>query len=86
MDDVHTTHRTAGIVEEPLLGVIVLRVDVVRVLLVQLGDDVIDNGGGVIGVSIDSPLGEVVQVFDVEEVEALEVLLDQVDDGAQYAN
>ena len=63
MDDVHTTHRAAGIVEEPLLGIIVLRVDIVGMLLVQLGDDIVDDGGGIIGVRVDCPLGEVLQML-----------------------
>lgn len=83
MDDVHTTHRTAGIVEDPLLGDIVLGVDVLGVLLVQLGDDVVHNRGGITRVGVDAALGELMEVLLVEDIELLQVLLEKVDNRAE---
>lgn len=81
MDDVHAAHRTAGIVEEPLLSNVPLGVDVVGVVLVQLGDNVLDDLGGVVAVGLDAAQGQVVQFVGPEDVEALEVALQQVVDG-----
>lgn len=79
MDDVHGAHGAAGIVEDPVL----LEVDVLRVPLAQLRDDVADNGPGVVAVGVDGALGHVVQVLRVKDVEAVEILLDHPDDRRQ---
>ena len=86
MYDVHAPHGAARIVEKPLVRVVMAGVDVLGVLLVQLGHDVLDDGGGVVGVGGDSALGEVLELVHVEEVELLEVLLEQVYDRAQQAH
>lgn len=85
MDDVHAAHGAASIVEHPLLLDVPLRVDVGRVVLVQLGDDVLDDLGGVVAVGRDAALREAVQLVEPEDVELLEVLLDQVHNRRQQA-
>lgn len=52
---------------------------------VQLVDDVAHYGAGVVAVGGDAALGQIVQVAGVEDVEGLEVLLEEVDDGAEEA-
>lgn len=74
MDDVHGAHRTAGVVEEPLL----LGVDVARVLLVELGDDVVDYRRHVAAMGLDGARLQVAQVLQIENVELVEVLLHDV--------
>lgn len=69
MDDIHGTHRTASIVKHPfLLGAQVLRAD----LLLQLGDNEVDNGAGVIAMSLDRALRKIMQVLGVEDVELVQ--------------
>lgn len=76
MDEVHAAHGTAGIVEHPLVGVVVaVGVDVLRVPLGELPHDVIDDGARVVAVGPYAALGEVVQLVHLEDVEALEVAL-----------
>ena len=84
--DVHAAHSAAGIVEEPLVRVVMMGVDLVRVLLVQLGGKEADDSGSVVRVGGDGALGEVLELVHVEEVELLEVLLEQVYDRAQQAH
>ena len=79
MDDVHGAHGTAGVVEDPVL----LEVDVRRVALAQLVDDVPDDAARVVAVGRDGARRQVVQVRRVEDVEAVEVLLDHPDDRGQ---
>ncbi len=83
VDDVHGAHGAAGVVEDPLLVV----VDVARQadLAAQLVDDEVDDGARVVAVGGDAPLGDIVQLVRLEDVEALEVLVEQVVDGSQGA-
>lgn len=68
MDNVHGTHSTAGIVENPFLFLVH---ELAGNLLVQLGDDVVDNGASVISVSCNGALGDIVQLTRFEDVELL---------------
>lgn len=90
VDEVHAAHGTAGVVENPFLGHVPLGVDVGRVALLQLGDDGLDDLGGVVAAGLDAALGDVVQLLDAEDVEALEVALehvhDRVEDADQHAD
>lgn len=86
MDEIHAAHGAAGIVEHPLVRVIMsVGVDVVRVSLGKLPDDVIDDGAGVVAMSLDAAQGEVVQLVRLEYVEALEVLLQEIEEGREDA-
>ena len=77
MDDVHGAHCTAGIVKNPfLLLVHVLAGN----LLVQLRDDVVDHGAGVVTMSCNGTLREVMQVVGLEDVELLET---RIEDGVE---
>lgn len=82
MNDVHGTHSTTGIVENPFL----VLVEVVSGdLLVQLGDNEVHHRTGVIAMSLDGALGEVVQLFGIEDVELLktsvEIAVQRSEDG-----
>lgn len=81
MDDVHGTHRTTGVVKHPfLLGAQVLRAH----LLLQLGDNEVDHGTGVIAVFLDRALREIVQMLRVEDVELVQARVEvAVDSGEQ---
>src|SRR3569833_118051 len=81
VDDVHSTHGAAGIVEEPLL----IEVDVTRRarLAIELVNDVAYHGPGVVAVSRDPPLGQVVELSRLEDAEVIQVLLDDEDQSAE---
>lgn len=80
MDDVHGTHRTAGIVKHPLLlGAQILRAH----LLLQLGHDVVDDGASVLAVSLDRALRQVVKVVRVEDVELVQARVEVAVDGGE---
>ena len=69
MNDIHGTHRTASIVENPLL----LLVHVLAGnLLVQLSDDVVDNAARVVAMGSNGALREIMQMILVENVELIE--------------
>ena len=69
MNNVHSTHRTAGVIENPFL----LRVHIgTGHRLFQLLDDVIDHGAGVIAMIADSTLGDLMQLFLVKDVELIQ--------------
>jgi hypothetical protein len=74
MDDVHGTHRTAGIVENPLLlGVQILGAD----LLLEFGDNVVDDGTRVLAMGVDGALREIVQMLGFEDVELLQARVEE---------
>lgn len=80
MDDVHGTHRTTGIVEHPLL----LEVQVLSADLgLELGDDEVDDGVGVIAMGLDGALRQVVQVVRVEDVELVQARVEEAVDGGE---
>lgn len=79
MDDEHGAHGAAVVVEEPLL----LQVDVVGVHLVQLRGDVVHNGARVISMSGDAALGQVMKMFQLKDVERLQVAIQHVEEGRQ---
>lgn len=69
MNNVHSTHRTAGVIENPFL----FRVHIgTGHRLFQLLDDVIDHGAGVIAMITDSTLGDLMQLFLVKDVELIQ--------------
>src|SRR3569833_1056945 len=77
VDDVHSTHGAAGIVEEPLL----IEVDVTRRarLAIELVNDVAYHGPGVVAVSRAPPLGQVVVLSRLEDADVFLVFLEDVD-------
>jgi len=80
MDDVHRAHGTTGIVENPLL----LDVQVLRSnLLLQLRDNEVDDGAGVLAMGLDGALREIVQVLRVEDVELLQARVEVAVDGGE---
>ena len=81
VDHVHGAHGTAGVVENPLLlGAQVVGTD----LLLQLGNDEVDNGASIFAMSADRTLGEIVEVIRVEDVELLQARVEEsVDRGEQ---
>lgn len=81
VDHVHGAHGTASIVEDPLL----LSAQVVGAdLLLQLGNNEVDNGTSVFAMGADGPLGKIVEVVRVEDVELLQARVEEsVDRGEQ---
>lgn len=80
VDDVHGTHGATGVVEYPLLlGAQVLGLN----LLLQLGNNEVDDGAGVLSVSLDRALRQIVQVLRVEDVELLEARIEESVDGGE---
>lgn len=68
MDNVHGTHSTAGVVENPFLFLVH---ELAGHLLVQLRDDVVDNRASVISMSCNGALGDIVQLTGFEDIELL---------------
>jgi hypothetical protein len=81
VNHVHGAHGTAGVVEHPLLlGAQVVGAD----LLLELGNNEVDDGASVFAMGADSALGEVVEVFGVKDVELLEARVEvAVDSGEE---
>lgn len=73
MDNVHGTHSTTGVVENPFFFLVH---ELARNLLVQLGDDVVDNRASVISVSCNGTLREIVQLTGFENVELLKTCVE----------
>jgi len=69
MDHIHGPHGAAGIVENPLLLEVHVRL---RGRRLQARDDVCDDGAGVVAMLGDGGFGKVVQLRWFEDVEALE--------------
>jgi hypothetical protein len=82
MNNVHGTHGTASIVENPFLGLVQV---VSRDFLVQFGDNEVHHRTGVVAMSLDGARGEVVQLLGIEDVELLkasiEVAVQRGEDG-----
>lgn len=85
VDESHGAHGTAGIVEDPLLVGDGVGVDVGAVGALELRDDELDDALGVVAVGGDGALRQLVQLLGVEDVEALEVLVEDVVDGHEHA-
>ena len=80
MDDVHGAHCTAGIVKNPfLLLVHVLAGN----LLVQLCDNVVDDAAGVVPMSCNGTLREIMQVAGLEDVELLQARIKEGVEGRE---
>lgn len=81
VDNVHGAHGATGVVEHPLLlGAQVVGAD----LLLQLGNNEVDDGTSVLAVGANGALRHIVQVFRVEDVELLEARIEvSVDSGEQ---
>lgn len=80
VNHVHGAHGTAGIVEHPLL----LSAQIVGAnLLLELGNNEVDDGAGVFAMGADGALGEVVQVLGVKDVELLEARVEVAVDGGE---
>lgn len=77
--NVHAAHGTARIVKHPVL----VEIHISRHLFVELVDNVLDNAPRVVAVLGDAPLRQIVQVVRLKDVEAVQVLVDHVDDGCQ---
>lgn len=73
MNHVHGAHGAAGVVEYPLfLGAQVVGAD----LLLQLGDNEVDDGASILAVGADGALRHIVQVLRVEDVELLKARIE----------
>ena len=86
VNNVHSTHGTTSVVEYPLL----LKVQVLSLkLLIQLVDDVLDNGARVVSMRRDGALRNIVQMGRVKDVERLEMLIEVVEErgesGKEYS-
>lgn len=82
MDDVHSAHGTACIVEHPFF--ILVQVGGSDLLL-ELGNNVVNNGTGVIAVRLDSALGELVQMLVIEDVELVQARIEEAVDGGEQS-
>lgn len=84
MNDVHGAHGTTGVVKNPFLVAVEMRA---RGLLLQLGDDKVDDGARVVAVGGDGALRQFVQVRRVEDVELIqagvEVAVETGEEGHQ---
>ena len=73
MDNVHSAHCTTGVIENPFL----LRVhEGAGHRLLQLLNDVVDHAAGVIAIVADRALGDLVQLFLVEDIELLQTRIE----------
>lgn len=79
MDNIHATHSTTGIVKNPVL----VDIDMGRVLLAQLVDNVLYGAAGVVTVVLDAALRQVLEVIQLKDVKLVQVLLDNVDNRRQ---
>lgn len=77
VDDVHSAHGAAGVVEDPFF----VSVYVIGVRLGEVRGDVVDYGAGVVAVGGDGGLREGVELGGVEDVEFPEVAFEHVHDG-----
>lgn len=84
MDDIHSTHRASGIVEDPFL--LVIDVTLCPNLATELIHDELDHSLGVVPVRFKTTLRNIMHLIDVEDVKGLEVLLEEVHDRGQDAD
>lgn len=82
VDNVHSAHGATSVVEYPLLlGAQVVGAD----LLLQLGNNEVDDGASVLAVSANGTLRHIVQVLGVEDVELLEARIEESVDGREQS-
>jgi hypothetical protein len=80
VNHVHGAHGAAGVVEYPfLLGAQVVGAD----LLLEFGDDEIDDGAGVFAVGADGALRQIVQMLWVEDVKLFKARIEELVDGGE---
>lgn len=80
VDHVHSAHGTAGVVEHPLL----LSAEVVGTnLLLQLGNNEVDDGAGVFTMGAYGTLGEIMQMVRVEDIELFQACVEEAVDGGE---
>lgn len=80
VDHVHGAHGTAGVVEHPLL----LSAEVVGTnLLLQLGNNEVDDGAGVFTMGAYGTLGEIMQMVRVEDIELFQACVEEAVDGGE---
>ena len=80
MDNVHGTHGTTCIVENPFF----IQIDVgASGALTQLSHNLGDDCTCVVAVVGDGALGQIVQMVLVENVEAFQILFDEVNKGGK---
>jgi len=80
MNNIHRPHRTARIIENPLLIQIYIAAWVV---LAQLRDNITDNRACVILMRSDSALGQFIEAVWGEDVELLEVAVEGVEERGE---
>lgn len=81
VDDVHAAHASAGIVEHPLL----VEINVARVHAVQLRDDEVHDGLGIVAMLGNGAFREVVEMVLVEDEELVDVAVEEVEERQQDA-
>lgn len=79
---VHGTHGATGVVEDPFLVEVHVRLGGGGL---QVGDDVGDDGASVVAMLCDCALCEVVQLCWLEDVEALEARFKEDPDAVQQS-
>lgn len=73
MDNIHGTHRPSGIIKHPFL----LQIQVIpRSRLIEFGDDMIDHTPGVITMSRNRALRQLVQLIRSEDVELVQARIE----------
>ena len=80
MNDIHGSHGSSSVVENPfLLQVHISTGD----LLIQLGDNEVDHGTSIVAMGSDGTLGQVVELGGCEDVEGLQVRVQEEIDGRE---
>lgn len=80
VNDVHRAHGAASIVEHPLL----LRAQILLTnLLLQLSDNKVDNGAGILAMSLDSTLRQIMQMLGVKNIELVEARVKEAVQGGE---
>lgn len=74
VDDVHRTHSSAGIVEDPFLFEVEMRLHAVDLL--QARHDVRDHGFGVVSMLLQSRFRDLLELVGVENEERFEVFFE----------
>jgi hypothetical protein len=76
VNDVHSTHSTAGIVEDPLL----IQIHITpRVLLTQLTDNIVDNLSRIIAMGANCTCGQISQLSRCEDIERFQMRIQEVE-------